>query len=32
MGRSEVKVTVDTNLLILAVVRDDEKQAKAAAK
>jgi predicted nucleic-acid-binding protein len=32
MGRSQVKVTVDTNVLIRAVVRDDEKQARAAAK
>lgn len=30
MGRPQVKVTVDTNVLIRAVVRDDERQAKAA--
>ena len=30
MGRPQVKVTVDTNVLVRAVVRDDEKQAKAA--
>jgi len=32
MGRPQVRVTVDTNVLIRAVVRDDEKQAKAATK
>jgi predicted nucleic-acid-binding protein len=30
VGRAQVNVTVDTNVLIRAVVRDDEKQAKAA--
>ena len=30
MGRPQVNVTVDTNVLIRAVVRDDEAQAKAA--
>lgn len=32
MGGQEVKITVDTNVLVRAVVRDDEKQAQAAAK
>lgn len=30
MGRKGVKITVDTNVLVRAVVRDDEKQARAA--
>ena len=32
MGRPEVKITPDTNILVRAVVRDDARQAKAAAK
>ena len=32
MGTPEVKITVDTNILVRAVVRDDEKQARAAAR
>jgi predicted nucleic-acid-binding protein len=32
MGRSEMKITPDTNILVRAVVRDDAKQARAAAK
>ena len=32
MGWQEVKITVDTNVLVRAVVRDDEKQARSAAK
>jgi predicted nucleic-acid-binding protein len=32
LGRTEVKVIADTNVLIRAVVRDDKKQAQAAAK
>ncbi len=31
MGWPDVKVTVDTNILVRAVVRDDEQQAQAAA-
>lgn len=31
MGRSEVKITVDTNVLVRAVVKDDLKQSRAAA-
>lgn len=30
MGQAQVKVTVDTNVLVRAVVRDDAKQARAA--
>jgi predicted nucleic-acid-binding protein len=32
MGRQEMKISVDTNVLIRAVVRDDEKQARTAAR
>jgi predicted nucleic-acid-binding protein len=32
MGRAGMKITVDTNVLVRAVVRDDEKQARLAAK
>ena len=32
MGRTQVKITVDTNILIRAVVGDDKKQAQAAAR
>lgn len=32
MGRQEVKVVADTNVLVRAVVRDDAKQARAAAR
>lgn len=32
MGRAQVKITVDTNVLVRVVVGDDEKQARAAAK
>jgi predicted nucleic-acid-binding protein len=32
MGRAEMKITPDTNVLIRAVVRDDVKQARAASK
>jgi predicted nucleic-acid-binding protein len=32
LGRAEVKITVDTNVLVRAVVGDDKKQAQAAAK
>lgn len=32
MGRQEVKVVVDTNVLVRAVVRDDAAQARVAAK
>ena len=32
MGRQAVRVTVDTNILIRAVVRDDRKQAEAASR
>lgn len=32
MGQPQVRVTVDTNVLIRAVVGDDEKQARAATK
>jgi predicted nucleic-acid-binding protein len=32
MGWPEVKVTVDTNILVRAVVRDDEKQARTASR
>lgn len=32
MGRQEVKVAVDTNVLVRAVVRDDAAQARVAAK
>jgi predicted nucleic-acid-binding protein len=32
MGREKVKITVDTNILIRAVVRDDERQARAASR
>lgn len=32
MGRAEMKITVDTNVLVRAVVRDDARQARIAAK
>ena len=32
MGGAEVKITVDTNVLVRAVVRDDPKQAQVAAQ
>jgi predicted nucleic-acid-binding protein len=32
MGRAQVNITVDTNVLVRAVVGDDKKQAQAAAK
>jgi predicted nucleic-acid-binding protein len=32
MGQTQVKITADTNVLVRAVVRDDKKQAQAAAK
>lgn len=32
MGSPDVKVTVDTNVLVRAAVRDDDKQARAALK
>jgi predicted nucleic-acid-binding protein len=32
VGRAEMKITADTNILVRAVVRDDAKQARAAAK
>ncbi len=32
MGWEEVKITADTNVLIRAVVRDDERQARAASR
>jgi hypothetical protein len=32
LGRTEMKITVDTNVLVSAVVRDDERQARTGAK
>lgn len=32
MGWKEVKITVDTNVILRAVVRDDERQARAASR
>ena len=32
MGRQEVRITPDTNILVRAVMRDDVKQARSAAK
>lgn len=32
MGRAEVKVTIDTNVLVRTAIRDDDRQARAALK